>query len=94
MNIEVHTLERHFAIDECDTASSYVLDKGRVMHDGADSPDDLPLVRGIGDVADLDFHEVEGEGERKKKVWPVIALVDDCMSLSNRGCRNPHGPIT
>jgi len=67
VNIKVHTLEWHVAFDELDVGISHSLGEGVVVHDGADSPDDFPLVSSVWDVADLDFHEVEKERERSKK---------------------------
>ena len=68
INIKVHALEWHVASDELYVGIiSNFLDKGLMVHDVADSPDDFPLIRCVWDVADLDFHGAEGERVKEKE---------------------------
>lgn len=68
LDIKVHAVEWHVAFDELNVFFSHVLDEGLMVHDGADSPDDFPLVCRVRDVTDLDLHDEVGKGrERKKK---------------------------
>lgn len=81
-DIEVHTFERHIAFNELNVFVSHGIDEGLAVDNGANSPDNLPLVGRVWDVADLDFHLVMVEREREKEVESVADDLEPLAALS------------
>ena len=99
LNIEVHTFEWYVAFDELDIFVLHCVDKGVAMNDRADSPDDLPPVRLLWDVAYLDFHWVVVERVRVREVQSVAddlePMAASCLVFDTVDHRDrSHGPTS